>query len=107
MRTKFSLSRTGIGKCFRRILRKRPEHGEEYRGSCSGWVKPLQSGCSKGDVRKVLMIENIAMDDSPIWQLMDELKASGGRYRSPERCCPPVGTGEDGAHAMMEEHTMR
>lgn len=37
-------------------------------------------GCSKGDVRKVLMIENIAMDDSPIWQLIEELKASGGRY---------------------------
>ena len=26
------------------------------------------------------MIEDIAMDDSPIWQLIEELKASGGRY---------------------------
>lgn len=37
-------------------------------------------GCSKEDIRNVLLIENIALDDSPIWQLIDELKASGGRY---------------------------
>lgn len=37
-------------------------------------------GCPQEDIRTVLKIENIALDDSPIWQLIDELKAGGGRY---------------------------
>ena len=50
---------------------KRPEHGEEYRLKLQRLGETCYNlGCSKGDVRKVLMIENIAMDDSPIWQLM-------------------------------------
>ena len=80
---------------------KRPEHSEDYRLKLQRLGETCYNlGCSKGDVRKVLMIENIAMDDSPIWQLIEELKASGGRYSLHRRCVArPVGTGEDGTPA--------
>lgn len=52
------------------------------------------------------MIENIAMDDSPIWQLIEELKASGGRYSFTGEVLPALwGLVKTGRLRMMEEHT--
>ena len=86
---------------------KRPEHGEEYRLKLQRLGETCYNlGCSKGDVRKVLMIENIAMDDSPIWQLIEELKASGGRYSFTGEVLPALwGLVKTGRLRMMEEHT--
>jgi hypothetical protein len=86
---------------------KRPEHGEEYSLKLQRLGETCYNlGCSKGDVRKVLMIENIAMDDSPIWQLIEELKASGGRYSFTGEVLPALwGLVKTGRLRMMEEHT--
>jgi len=86
---------------------KRPEHGEEYRLKLQRLGETCYNlGCSKGDVRKVLMIENIAMDGSPIWQLIEELKASGGRYSFTGEVLPALwGLVKTGRLRMMEEHT--
>ena len=86
---------------------KRPEHGEEYCLKLQRLGETCYNlGCSKGDVRKVLMIENIAMDDSPIWQLIEELKASGGRYSFTGDVLPALwGLVKTGRLRMMEEHT--
>lgn len=60
-------------------------------------------GCSKEDIRNVLLIENIALDDSPIWQLIDELKASGGRYSFTGDVLPALlGLVKAGRLRMME-----
>lgn len=37
-------------------------------------------GCLQNDLRDILLIENIALDDSPIWGFIDEIRGSGGRY---------------------------
>lgn len=86
---------------------KRPEHSEDYRLKLQRLGETCYNlGCSKGDVRKVLMIENIAMDDSPIWQLIEELKASGGRYSFTGDVLPALwGLVKTGRLRMMEEHT--
>lgn len=86
---------------------KRPEHGGEYRLKLQRLGETCYNlGCSKGDVHKVLMIENIAMDDSPIWQLIEELKASGGRYSFTGDVLPALwGLVKTGRLRMMEEHT--
>ena len=86
---------------------KRPEHSEDYRLKLQRLGETCYNlGCSKGDVRKVLMIENIAMDDSPIWQLIEELKASGGRYSFTGDVLPALwGLVKTGRLQMMEEHT--
>lgn len=36
-------------------------------------------GCAQSDLRDILLIENIAQDDSPIWGFMEEARHSGGR----------------------------
>lgn len=52
------------------------------------------------------MIEAIAMDDSPIWQLIDELKASGGRYSFTGDVLPALwGLVKTGRLRMVEERT--
>ena len=61
-------------------------------------------GCSKGDLRKVLMIENIAIGDSPIWQLIEELKAGGGRYSFTGEVLPALwGLVKAGRLRMLQE----
>lgn len=86
---------------------KRPECSEDYRLKLQRLGETCYNlGCSKGDVRKVLMIENIAMDDSPIWQLIEELKASGGRYSFTGEVLPALwGLVKTGRLRMMEERT--
>lgn len=86
---------------------RRPEHAEEYRMKLQRLGETCYHlGCSKEDVRKVLMIENIAADDSPIWQLIDELKASGGRYSFTGDVLPALwGLVNTGRLRMMEERT--
>lgn len=37
-------------------------------------------GCLQNDLRDILLIENIALDDSPIWGFIDEMRRSGGQY---------------------------
>lgn len=36
-------------------------------------------GCAADDWRQIKMLQDIALDDSPIWQLMEEVRHSGGR----------------------------
>ena len=86
---------------------KRPEHSEDYRLKLQRLGETCYNlGCSKGDVRKVLMIESIALDDSPIWQLIEELKASGGRYSFTGDVLPALwGLVKTGRLRMMEECT--
>lgn len=36
--------------------------------------------CAHDDLRQILMIEDIARDDSPIWGLMEDVRHSGGQY---------------------------
>ena len=63
-------------------------------------------GCSKGDMREVLRIEDIAQDDSPIWQLIEELKAGGGRYSFTGDVLPALrGLVKTGRLRMMEMRT--
>ena len=103
----FTLSGREWGNVSAESCGKRPEHGEEYRLKLQRLGETCYNlGCSKGDVRKVLMIENIAMDDSPIWQLIEELKASGGRYSFTGEVLPALwGLVKTGRLRMMEEHT--
>ena len=86
---------------------KRPERSDEYRLKLQRLGKICYDlGCSKGDLRNVLMIENIALDDSPIWQLIEELKASGGRYSFTGDVLPALrGLVKTGRLRMMEERT--
>lgn len=86
---------------------ERPECGEDYRVQLQRLGETCYNlGCSKGDIRKVLMIEAIAMDDSPIWQLIDELKASGGRYSFTGDVLPALwGLVKTGRLRMVEERT--
>lgn len=86
---------------------ERPEHSEEYRMKLQRLGKICYDlGCSKGDIREVLRIENIAQDDSPIWQLIEELKAGGGRYSFTGDVLPALrGLVKTGRLRMMEEHT--
>lgn len=78
---------------------------EEYRMRLQRLGEICYSlGCSKGDIRKVLMIEGIARDNSPIWQLIEELKASGGRYSFTGDVLPALwGLVKTGRLRMMEE----
>ncbi len=105
---KVSLSPGGdAGNIPAELCGKRPEHSDEYRLKLRRLGETCYNlGCSKGDVRKVLMIENIAMDDSPIWQLIEELKASGGRYSFTGDVLPALwGLVKTGRLRMMEERT--
>ena len=36
--------------------------------------------CDQQNLRQILLIEDIALDSSPIWELMEEVRNSGGRY---------------------------
>lgn len=84
---------------------ERPVHSEDYRMKLRRLGETCYNlGCSQGDIRKVLMIEAIAMDDSPIWQMIDELKASGGRYSFMSDVLPALwGLVKVGRLRMVEE----
>ena len=86
---------------------ERPKHSEEYRMKLQRLGKICYDlGCSKGDMREVLRIEDIAQDDSPIWQLIEELKAGGGRYSFTGDVLPALrGLVKTGRLRMMEERT--
>ena len=86
---------------------KRPERSDEYRLKLQRLGKICYDlGCSKGDIREVLLLEDIAQNDSPIWQLIEELKASGGRYSFTGDVLPALrGLVKTGRLRMMEERT--
>ncbi len=86
---------------------KRPERSDEYRLKLQRLGKICYDlGCSKEDIREVLLLEDIAQNDSPIWQLIEELKASGGRYSFTGDVLPALrGLVKTGRLRMMEERT--
>lgn len=54
---------------------------EEYRRKLKHLGETCCSmGCVQNDLRDILLIENIALEDSPIWGLIEEMRQSGGRH---------------------------
>lgn len=54
---------------------------DEYRKKLEHLSDVCRSlGCIPSDLRKILLIEGIALGDSPIWGLIDEMRNSGGKY---------------------------
>lgn len=63
-------------------------HGENPQVSAEEYSRKLKHlsdvcrsmGCAQDDLRQILRIEHVALDDSPIWALMQDVRQGGGRY---------------------------
>lgn len=54
---------------------------EDYRRKLQALGETCYSmGCAQSDLRGILLIENIALDDSPIWGFIEEMRSSGGQH---------------------------